>query len=119
MSNPTPNYLKVAYWIYERKGPVLGHEVAEHFNLSSKQLRQYINYMVSNDDIVRMRTTRTDCDLSSAYTVISITQKSLDKIQQDPTLFRLNVKGRTQVQCEKHTQRLWSLALGTRPRVSL
>lgn len=119
MSNPTPNYLKVAYWIYEKKCSVLGHEVASHFNLSSKQLRQYINYMVSNDDVVRIRTIRMECDLSSAYHVVSITQKSLDKIQQDPTLSRLNVKGRTQVQCEKQTQKLWSLALGTRARVSL
>ncbi|MGL5727227.1 MAG: hypothetical protein ACRCYD_05165 [Plesiomonas sp.] len=118
MSNPTPNYLKVAYWIYERKGSVIGHEVAEHFNLNSKQLRQYINYMVSNDDVVRLKTTRMECDLSSLYHVIRITQKNLDKIQQDPTLTRLNVKGRTQVQCQQKTQKLWNLALGVRARAS-
>ncbi|MGL5006169.1 MAG: hypothetical protein ACRC53_02085 [Plesiomonas sp.] len=119
MSNPTPNYLKVAYWIYGKKGSVLGHEIARHFNLSSKQLRQYINYMVSNDDIVRIRTTQMECELSSLYNVLSITKKSLDKIQQDPTIARLNVKGRTQIQCQKQTQKLWSLALGIRPRVSI
>ncbi|MGL4602406.1 MAG: hypothetical protein ACRCVE_13230 [Plesiomonas sp.] len=119
MSNPTPNYLKVAYWIYEKKCSVLGHEIAEHFNLNSKQLRQYINYMVSNDDVVRIKTTRMECDLSSLYCVNYISKSSLDKIQQDPTRFRLNVKGRTQVQCQKQTQKLWSLALGVRPRVSI
>lgn len=118
MSNPTPNYLKVAYWVYGKKDFVLGHEIAEYFNLSNKELRLYFNYMVSNADVMKVKSIRMECELTSLYFVVSITQSVLDKIQQDPTAALLNIKGKAQVQCEKKTQKLWSLALGVRQRIS-